>query len=80
LIQSTAIPITPQGALEKNVNEKLKIFSFEDFKAYLRNMWSVASETSDETVLSLLADAKDWKGFADIPAKTARVLIKKIND
>jgi hypothetical protein len=80
LIQSTAIPITPQGALEKNVNDKLKIFSFEDFKAHLRNMWTVASEASDESTLSLLADAKDWKSFADVPAKTARVLIKKIND
>jgi hypothetical protein len=80
LIQSTAIPITPQGALEKNVNEKLKIFSFEDFKTHLRSVWSVASEASDEVTLSLLADAKDWKGFSDVPAKTARVLIKKIND
>jgi hypothetical protein len=80
LIQSTAIPITPQGALEKNVNDKLKIFSFEDFKAHLRNMWTVASEASDESTLNLLADAKDWKSFADVPAKTARVLIKKIND
>ena len=43
-------------------------------------MWTVASEASDESTLSLLADAKDWKSFADVPAKTARVLIKKIND
>jgi hypothetical protein len=80
LIQSTVIPITPQGALEKNVNDKLKIFSFEDFKVHLRNMWIVATEANDDSTLALLADAKNWSGFTDVPAKTARVLIKKIND
>jgi hypothetical protein len=80
LVQSTVIPITPQGALEKNVNDKLKIFSFEDFKAYLRNLWTAATEAKDETTLTLLAEAKEWSGFSDIPAKTARVLMKKIND
>ena len=80
LIQSTVIPITPQGALEKNVNDKLKIFSFGDFKVHLRNMWIVATEANDDSTLALLADAKNWSGFTDIPAKTARVLIKKIND
>jgi hypothetical protein len=80
LVQSSVIPITPQGALEKNVNDKLKIFSFEDFKTYLRNMWTNATEANDTTTLDLLADAKNWSGFTDIPAKTARVLIKKIND
>ncbi len=80
LVQSSVIPITPQGALEKNVNDKLKIFSFEDFKAYLRNMWTTATEANDATTLELLAEAKSWSGFTDIPAKTARVLIKKIND
>lgn len=80
LVQSSVIPITPQGALEKNVNDKLKIFSFEDFKTYLRNMWTSATEANDAATLDLLADAKNWSGFTDIPAKTARVLIKKIND
>lgn len=80
LVQSSVVPITPQGALEKNVNDKLKIFSFVDFKDYLRDMWVTASEAKDETTLDLLAEAKNWSGFADIPAKTARVLIKKIND
>lgn len=80
LVQSSVIPITPQGALEKNVNDKLKIFSFEDFKAHLRNMWTTATESNDTATLELLAEAKNWSGFTDIPAKTARVLIKKIND
>ncbi len=80
LIQSSVIPITPQGALEKNVNDKIKIFSFDDFKVYLRDMWVTASEAKDEATLNLLIDAKKWNNFADIPAKTARVLIKKIND
>lgn len=80
LVQSSVIPITPQGALEKNVNDKLKIFSFEDFKAHLRNMWTTATEANDSATLELLAEAKNWSGFTDIPAKTARVLIKKIND
>jgi hypothetical protein len=80
LVQSSVVPITPQGALEKNVNDKLKIFSFEDFKVHLRSMWTTASEIQDETVLNLFADAKNWNSFADVPAKTARILIKKIND
>ena len=80
LVQSSVIPITPQGALEKNVNDKLKIFLFEDFKAHLRNMWTAATDANDTTTLELLAEAKNWSGFTDIPAKTARVLIKKIND
>jgi hypothetical protein len=80
LVQSSVVPITPQGALEKNVNNKLKIFSLEDFKVRLRDMWAVASENKDETMLNLLADAKNWNSFADVPAKTARVLMKKIND
>lgn len=80
LVQSSVIPITPQGALEKNVNDKIKIFSFEDFKVYLRNMWVTASESKDKATIDLLIDAKKWKSFSDIPSKTARVLIKKIND
>ena len=80
LVQSSVVPITPQGALEKNVNDKLKIFSFYDFKEHLRDMWTTASENKEESTLNLLADAKNWNSFADIPAKTARVLIKKIND
>jgi hypothetical protein len=43
-------------------------------------MWATASEIQDETVLNLFADAKNWNSFADVPAKTARILIKKIND
>jgi hypothetical protein len=43
-------------------------------------MWTTATEANDTTTLELLAEAKSWSGFTDIPAKTARVLIKKIND
>ena len=80
LIQSSVLPITPQGALEKCANEKLKIFSFPDFKDYLRNLWVQATEASDQSVIGLLTDAKDWNAFADVPSKTARILIKKIHD
>lgn len=79
LIASNAIPITAQGTLEKLVNEKLKIEDFENFKNYLRDLWKKASEDKDEKMLALLTEAKQWSQFKDVPAKSARILIKNIN-
>jgi hypothetical protein len=78
--KSVAIPITPQGTLEKCVNEKLNVFSFADFKAHLRDMWVKATDANDASTIEMLSVAKDWSSFGDVPSKTARVLIKKIHD
>lgn len=71
MLVSTAIPVTPQGALEKAVNEKLKINSFEDFKEHLRALWISEKYRNEE--------AKNWNSFKDVPAKESRVLLKIIN-
>jgi hypothetical protein len=71
LLVSTAIPVTPQGALEKAVNEKLKINSFEDFKEHLRTLWVSEKYRNEE--------AKNWASFKDVPAKESRILLKIIN-
>ena len=80
LIVSNALPISPQGTLEKAVNEKLKLQSFDDFKGFLRTLYKKASEEKDSNTLSMLEEAKGWKAFKDIPAKTSRVLLKIINE
>ena len=79
-VASSALPITAQGTLEKVVNEKLKLKDFEAFKAFLRGLWKKAQEANDEVMLSLLQEAKDWKQFKDVSAKSARVLLKVINE
>lgn len=80
LIVSNALPISPQGTLEKVVNEKLKIQSFEDFKPFLRSLYKKASEQKDQGTLSMLEEAKTWNAFKDISAKTSRVLLKIVNE
>jgi hypothetical protein len=80
LITSSALPITAQGTLEKLVNEKLKLSDFKGFKSHLRGLWKKASEDKDEKMLELLNQAKEWSSFEDVPSKSARVLIKIIND
>ena len=71
MLVSTAIPVTPQGALEKAVNEKLKINSFDGFKEHLRALWTSEAYRNQE--------AKNWESFKDIPAKESRILLKIIN-
>lgn len=80
LIVSNALPISPQGTLEKAVNEKLKLQSFDDFKNFLRGLYKKATEEKDSATLTMLEEAKQWKAFKDIPAKTSRVLLKIINE
>jgi hypothetical protein len=77
---SSALPVTAQGALEKLVNEKLKISDFQGFKSHLRSLWKKAQEDQDQKMLDLLTQAKEWSSFQDVPAKSARILIKSIND
>jgi hypothetical protein len=71
MLVSTAIPVTPQGALEKAVNEKLKINSFDGFKEHLRALWTSEAYRNQE--------AKNWESFKDVPAKESRILLKIIN-
>ena len=79
---SAAIPITPQGILEKAVVEKLAITTFKDFKvSYLRPLYKKAvDEANNAELVSSLENAKDWKSFKDIPAKVSRLLLKIINE
>lgn len=79
IASSNAIPITAQGTLEKLVNEKLRIADFDGFKKHLRTLWKQATEEKDEKMLTLLNEAKEWSKFKDIPAKSARILIKNVN-
>lgn len=79
-ITSNALPISAQGTLEKAVNEKLKLPDFESFKEFLRSLWKKAQETEDAATLALLQEAKDWKQFKDVSAKSARVLLKIVNE
>jgi hypothetical protein len=80
LIVSNALPITPQGTLEKAANEKLHIQNFEEFKSFLRSLWKTATESNDTETIKLFEEAKEWKAFKDVPAKTSRVLLKLINE
>lgn len=80
LIVSSAIPITPQGTLEKAVNEKLKILSFDDFKGFLRQVWKEANGSGSPDLVEIFGSAKDWTSYKDIPAKSSRVLLKIVNE
>ncbi len=80
LVVSNALPVTPQGTLEKAVNEKLKIQDFEGFKVFLREVYKGAKEAENTALLTELAGVKDWSGFKDISGKTSRVLLKIVNE
>jgi hypothetical protein len=80
LATSNVLPITPQNTLEKTVNEKLKIHSFDDFKVFLRGVWKTASENNETATVEVLNDAKDWSSYKDISAKSSRILLKVINE
>jgi hypothetical protein len=77
---SNALPISAQGTLEKAVHEKLNLVDFESFKVFLRSLWKKAQETENTSVLELLQEAKEWKQFKDVSAKSARVLLKIVNE
>jgi hypothetical protein len=68
---SSVVPVTPTGILEKTLREKHGVTDFEGFKTILRDLW--ASEKYR------YAGVKDWKSFEDIPAKEARILLPLIN-
>jgi hypothetical protein len=68
--ESTIVNITPQGLLKKLAKDKLGHESFEDFKTFLRKLWS-EKLWQNESV-------SDWKDFPDIPAKECRKLTSLI--
>jgi hypothetical protein len=65
-VETSIVNITPQALLKKLSSDKLKCESFDDFKNYLRKLWSEEKYKNEE--------AKAWTDFNDIPAKECRKL------
>ena len=80
LMTSNVLPITPQGTLEKVVNEKLKLHNFDSFHKFLRQFWKEADQKVKKSIEESLLDSKEWESFKDIPAKNSRLLLKLINE
>ena len=68
---SSIIPVTPTGILEKTLREKHGVTDFEGFRIILRDLWSSEKYRYE--------GIKDWKSFEDIQAKEARILLPLIN-
>jgi hypothetical protein len=68
---SSIIPVTPTGILEKTLREKHGVTDFEGFRIILRDLWSSEKYRYE--------GIKDWKSFEDIPAREARILLPLIN-
>tara|TARA_Y100001937_G_C7124384_1_gene334189 strand:- start:201 stop:971 length:771 start_codon:yes stop_codon:yes gene_type:complete len=64
------LPLTPSGALQKALGDKLGDSSFDEFKTFLRQLWKDDSYRNE--------DAKDWSSYEDIPAKECRKIISII--
>jgi hypothetical protein len=69
--ESSIVPVTPTGILEKTLREKCGVTDFEGFRVILRDLWSSEKYRCE--------GIKDWKQFEDIPAKEARILLPLIN-
>jgi len=69
--ESSSVPVTPSGILEKTLREKHGVADFEGFRIILRDLWSSEKYRYE--------GIKDWKQFEDIPAKEARILLPLIN-
>jgi hypothetical protein len=65
-VESSITSITPQALLKKLSSDKLKCESFDDFKQYLRKLWSEEKYQNEE--------AKSWNDYNDVPAKECRKL------
>lgn len=65
-VESSITSITPQALLKKLSSDKLKCESFDDFKQYLRKLWSEEKYQNEE--------AKTWNDYNDVPAKECRKL------
>ena len=66
-IETSINDISPQGLLRKQAKDKLNCSSFDDFKNYLRKLWSDEKYKNEE--------AKSWKDFSCVPAKECRKLL-----
>jgi hypothetical protein len=64
--ESTIVNITPQGLLKKQAKDKLNCESFDDFKQFLRKLWTEEKYQNEE--------AKSWNDFTAIPARECRKL------
>ena len=64
------LPLTPSGALQKALGDKLGDDSFDGLKTFLRQLWKDDSYRNE--------DAKDWSSYEDIPAKECRKIISII--
>tara|TARA_B100000902_G_scaffold366452_1_gene388242 strand:+ start:50 stop:337 length:288 start_codon:yes stop_codon:yes gene_type:complete len=64
------LPLTPSGALQKALGDKLGDSSFDSFKTFLRQLWKDDSYRNE--------DAKDWSSYEDLPAKECRKIISII--
>lgn len=69
--ESSIVPVTPSGILEKIAREKLGASSFDEFKDHMRNLWKSGKYKNEEV--------SNWNSFSDVPAKEARVLISIIS-
>lgn len=69
--ETSSVPVTPSGILEKTLRDKHGITDFEGFRAILRELWSSEKYRFE--------GIKDWKNFSDIPAKEARMLLPLLN-
>ena len=64
------LPLTPSGALQKALGDKLGDSSFDSFKTFLRQLWKDDAYRNE--------DAKDWSSYEDLPAKECRKIISII--
>jgi hypothetical protein len=61
--------ITPQGILQKKLEDNMAICTFDDFKEQLRDWYSSGAYQNDANQI------KNWKDFQDIPAKECRKIL-----
>jgi len=69
-VESSISDITPQGLLRRQAKDKLSCSSFDDFKNFLRKLWTDDLYKNEE--------AKSWKDFTCVPAKECRKLLSFI--
>lgn len=63
----TSTSLSPNSLLLNHLEKEKNITNFEEFKDFLRTLWSEDKYRND--------DIKNWSSFSDIPAKEARILL-----
>lgn len=64
--------LTPNGVLENQFDD------FNNFKGRLRELWKEANNESNNELINVLSEVKNWETFNDIPPREARILIKTL--